>query len=61
MFSKISYTEVLTRNLKVMDSTAVSMCRDNNLPLVVFNIEKTGNIRGVICGKSVGTVVEGEK
>ncbi|MBW2631864.1 MAG: UMP kinase [Deltaproteobacteria bacterium] len=61
MFSKISYTEVLTRNLKVMDSTAVSMCRDNNLPLVVFNLEKTGNIRGVVCGEPIGTIVGGEK
>jgi len=61
MFNKISYTEVLTRNLKVMDSTAVSMCRDNNLPLVVFNLEKKGNIRGVVCGKSIGTIIEGEK
>ena len=61
MFSKISYTEVLTRNLKVMDSTAISMCRDNNLPLIVFNLEKKGNIRGVVCGKPIGTIVEGEK
>ncbi|MBW2544594.1 MAG: UMP kinase [Deltaproteobacteria bacterium] len=61
MFNKVSYTEVLTRNLKVMDSTAVSMCRDNNLPLVVFNLEKKGNIRGVVCGKPIGTIIEGEK
>ena len=61
MFNKISYTEMLTRNLKVMDSTAVSMCRDNNLPLIVFNLGERGNIRGVVCGKSIGTVVEGEK
>ncbi|MEA2014649.1 MAG: UMP kinase [Thermodesulfobacteriota bacterium] len=61
IFDKISYTEVLTRDLKVMDSTAISMCRDNNLPLIVFNIKKKGNIRGVVCGKSIGTIVEGEK
>ncbi|MCD6486899.1 MAG: UMP kinase [Syntrophobacterales bacterium] len=61
MFNKISYTEVLTRDLKVMDSTAVSMCRDNNLPLAVFNLEKRGNIRDVICGKPIGTIVESEK
>jgi len=61
MFNKISYTEVLTRNLKVMDSTAVSMCRDNNLPLVVFNLEKK-EISGVLyVGKSIGTIIEGEK
>ena len=61
IFGKISYTEILTRDLKVMDSTAVSMCRDNNLPLVVFNLEKKGNIRGVVCGDAIGTVVGGEK
>jgi len=61
IFDRITYTEVLTRDLKVMDSTAVSMCRDNNLPLVVFNIEKKGNIRGVVCGRAIGTVVVGDK
>jgi len=61
MFNKISYTEVLTKNLKVMDSTAVSMCRDNNLPLVVFNLGKKGNIRGVVCGKPIGTIIGSEK
>ncbi len=57
IFDRITYTEVLTRDLKVMDSTAVSMCRDNNLPLIVFNLEKKGNIRGVVCGRPIGTVV----
>lgn len=57
LYDAINYTEVLTKNLKVMDSTAISMCRDNNLPVVVFNLEKRGNIRGVICGKSIGTIV----
>jgi len=57
MFDKISYTDVLTNNLKVMDSTAISMCRDNNLPVIVFNIETEGNIKRVVCGKSIGTVV----
>jgi len=61
IFDTISYTEVLTRDLKVMDSTAVSMCRDNNLPLIVFNLEKKGNIRGVVCGRSIGTVVVGDE
>ncbi len=61
IFHRITYTEVLTRDLKVMDSTAVSMCRDNNLPLIVFNIEKKGNIRNVVFGKAIGTVVVGEE
>ncbi|MBU2055281.1 MAG: UMP kinase [Proteobacteria bacterium] len=59
MYKKISYTDVLTNNLKVMDATAISMCRDNGLPLVVFNLHKAGNIRRVICGEDVGTVVGG--
>ncbi len=60
-FEKIGFTEVLTKNLKVMDSTAISMCRDNNLPIIVFNLEKKGNIKGVICGKSIGTFVGDRK
>jgi uridylate kinase len=59
MYEKISYTDVLTKNLKVMDAMAVSLCRDNALPLVVFNLQKTGNIKRVICGERVGTVVGG--
>lgn len=59
MFKKISYNEVLTKNLKVMDATAISLCRENGLPIVVFNLKKTGNIKAVICGKKIGTLVEG--
>lgn len=58
-FEKISYTDVLTKNLKVMDATAISLCRDNNLPLVVFNLQRRGDIKRVICGEAVGTVVGG--
>jgi uridylate kinase len=57
IFERIGYTEVLSRNLRVMDSTAISMCRDNNLPIVVFNLEQRGNIRRVICGEPIGTKV----
>ncbi|MBE9546740.1 MAG: UMP kinase [Proteobacteria bacterium] len=57
MFSKISYLDVLSRNLKVMDSTAITLCRDNNLPIVVFNLGERGNIKKVITGQSIGTVV----
>lgn len=59
MFKKISYNEVLTNNLKVMDATAISMCRENGLPIIVFNLKKTGNIKAVICGNNIGTLVEG--
>jgi uridylate kinase len=59
MYDKINYTEVLTKNLKVMDATAISLCRDNGLPLNVFNLQKAGNIKRVICGEEVGTMVGG--
>ena len=57
MFRKISYIDVLTKNIKVMDSTAITLCRDNSLPIVVFNLQKKGNIRKVICGRKIGTYV----
>jgi len=59
MYKKISYTEVLAKNLKVMDASAISLCRDNGLPLNVFNLQKAGNIKRVICGEPVGTIVGG--
>ena len=57
MYKTISYIEVLSLNLKVMDSTAISLCRDNGLPIIVFNLEKKGNIKKVISGQKVGTRV----
>jgi uridylate kinase len=57
MFDKISYIDVLTKNLKVMDATAISLCRDNLLPIIVFNMQKKGNIRRAICGQKIGTYV----
>jgi len=56
-FCHLSYLDVLKRNLKVMDSTAISLCMDNNLPIVVFNIQQGGNLRRVVLGEEVGTVV----
>ena len=56
-YSSISYLEVLERQLKVMDSTAISLCMDNKLPIVVFNLRQAGNIRKVIMGEPVGTTV----
>lgn len=61
MYDMISYTDVLTKNLQVMDAAAISLCRDNGLPLIVFNLQKTGNIKRVICGEKVGTKVGGDK
>jgi uridylate kinase len=59
-FDKLTYIEVLQRNLKVMDSTAISMCMDNHLPIVVFNVRKAGNIRRVVMGEPIGTWVVSE-
>ena len=56
-FDQLSYLEVLQRDLHVMDSTAISLCRDNNLPIVVFNLNEKGNIRRVVTGEKIGTVV----
>lgn len=56
-FDEISYIDVLKYNLKVMDSTAITLCMDNNLPIVVFNIKKSDNIKNLIKGKKVGTTV----
>ncbi len=56
-FSKLKYIEVLKKGLKVMDATAVSLCMDNNLPIVVFNLNKPGNIKRVVLGERIGTVV----
>ncbi|MDP3732314.1 MAG: UMP kinase, partial [Candidatus Omnitrophota bacterium] len=56
-FGTLKYIDVLKNGLKVMDATAVSLCMDNKLPIVVFNLNKEGNIRRVILGEKIGTVV----
>ncbi len=58
-FSKVSYIEVLENNLKVMDPTAVSLCMENEVPIVVFSILQEGNIKRVVMGEKVGTYVGG--
>ncbi len=57
MFDRISYMDVLQQGLKVMDSTAISLCKDNNLPIVVFNLNRSGNIRRVVTGEKIGSLV----
>ncbi len=57
MFDRISYMDVLQQGLKVMDSTAISLCKDNNLPIVVFNLNRAGNIRRVVTGEKIGSLV----
>jgi uridylate kinase len=57
LFSNLSYQEVLEKNLRVMDHSAVSLCRDNKIPIVVINIFKKGNLTKAIRGETVGTVI----
>jgi len=57
-FDRLKYIDVLKKGLKVMDATAVSLCMDNKLPIVVFNLNKEGNIKRVVLGEKIGTVVQ---
>lgn len=56
-FEKISFDEVYAKNLKVMDLTATTLCKENNLPVLVFNMDKKGNLKKVINGETIGTIV----
>jgi len=56
-FDTIGYLEVIERGLRVMDTTAISLCKDNSLPIVVFNLNRRGNIRRAVLGKRIGTRV----
>ncbi len=60
-YEAISYLDVLSQGLGVMDSTATSLCMDNNIPIIVFNFDETGNIEKAICGLKIGTYVGGEQ
>lgn len=59
--SKITYLDVLNQKLNVMDTTATSLCMDNNIPIIVFNINEKNNLKKVIAGKKIGTTVTNEK
>ena len=58
-FENLSYLEVLQRGLKIMDAPAISLCMDNHLPIIVFNLTKKGNIKRVVLGQKVGTIIRG--
>jgi len=58
-FDRLSYLDVLQKNLKVMDATAISLCMDNNLPIIVFNLNVPGNITRIVAGEPLGTLVSG--
>jgi uridylate kinase len=59
-YESLKYLDVLKMGLQVMDSTATSLCMDNNLPIIVFDLTLTGNIKRVVCGETIGTIVKGE-
>lgn len=56
-FEHVSFTEVISKNLKVMDMTAFTLCQENNLPIIVFDMNRSGNLLNVVTGKQVGTLV----
>jgi uridylate kinase len=58
-FGKISFMDVLQKGLRVMDAAAISLCMENSLPIVVFNVGVEGNLKRIVYGESVGTLVEG--
>lgn len=59
MFDEISHLDVIGKGLKVMDATAISLCMENQMPIIVFNLLQTGNIKRAVMGESIGTVVKG--
>ncbi|WP_020676544.1 UMP kinase [Geopsychrobacter electrodiphilus] len=60
-YDDLTYLEVLQMGLQVMDATATSLCMDNNLPMIIFDLTRSGNIMKVVCGESIGTIVTGAK
>jgi uridylate kinase len=58
-FDELSYLDVLKKQLKVMDTTAISLCMDHRIPIIVFSLKKKGNIKRVVLGDKVGTKVRG--
>ena len=56
-FDSLSHLDVLQKGLKVMDATAISLCKDNNLPIIVFNLREKGNVRKVVLGEDIGTLI----
>ncbi len=58
MFSEIKYLDVIRKGLKVMDTTAISLCMDNKMPIIVFNLLNSGNIKRVVLGEKIGTIVK---
>jgi uridylate kinase len=59
-YDELSYTTALAKNLRVMDGTAISLCRENRMPILVFNLTKPGSIVKAVCGERIGTLVRGD-
>lgn len=57
LFDKLAYEDLINKNLRIMDHSAISLCRENNIPVIVLNIFKTGNITDALCGRKVGTLI----
>jgi len=57
LFDELSYDQVLAQNLRIMDHSAISLCRDNDIPIIVLNIFEKGNITKALCGQQVGTII----
>ena len=58
-FDRISYDEVLAKNLRVMDASAIALCRDNKMPLIVFSLDEPGGFKGILAGEGTYTTVHG--
>lgn len=58
MFKKLAYMEVINKNLRIMDITAITLCMENKLPIAVFNFMKQGNLKKVVCGQNIGTLIK---
>ncbi|HUT24676.1 MAG TPA: UMP kinase [Sumerlaeia bacterium] len=61
LLERISYQEAISLDLRIMDTSALSLCRDNGIPIIVFNLFRPGNIRRAVCGEKIGTLVEGAR
>ena len=61
LIEHLNYMDILEKNLRVMDSTAISLCMENNLPIIVYNMKKPGNLKKLLTGEKIGTTVSGER
>ena len=59
-FDNLKFIEILNKRLRVMDSTATSLCMDNKIPIIVFNLNEVGNIKRIVMGEKIGTFVKGD-